>query len=145
MWLEGLASRASTTDAYLFPFVDNQLDFRPLLDDLIGDRLAGRERSEIARAFQRGIAKGLRDAVSTLCHVHEVDTLVLSGGVFQNELLLADLKALLAPERLNIWTNHVVPPNDGGISLGQAAMAALTNVHHAPPRRSGVAWTAHVT
>ena len=146
MWLEGLASRASTTDAYLFPFVDNELDFRPLLDDLIGDRLAGRENSEIARAFQRGIARGLRDAVSTLCRVHEVDTLVLSGGVFQNELLLTDLKDLLAPERLNIWTNHIVPPNDGGISLGQAAMAALS---YRPLRASleeaGAAWTAHVT
>jgi hydrogenase maturation protein HypF len=146
MWLEGLASRASTTEAYLFPFVDNELDFRPLLDDLIGDRLAGREKSEIARAFQRGIAIGLRDAISTLCRVHEVDTLVLSGGVFQNELLLTDLKALLEPERLNIWTNHIVPPNDGGISLGQAAMAALS---YRPSRTSleeaGSAWTAHVT
>jgi hydrogenase maturation protein HypF len=146
MWLEGLASRASTTDAYLLPFANNELDFRPLLRDLIGDRLAGREKSEIARAFQRGIARGLRDAVSTLCRVHKVDTVVLSGGVFQNELLLTDLKDLLAPERLNIWTNHIVPPNDGGISLGQAAMAALT---YRPSRNSleeaGSAWTAHVT
>jgi hydrogenase maturation protein HypF len=50
---------------------------------------------------------------------------VLSGGVFQNELLLEDMKALLAGGPLNIWTNHAVPPNDGGISLGQAALACF--------------------
>jgi hydrogenase maturation protein HypF len=50
---------------------------------------------------------------------------VLSGGVFQNELLLEDLNALLKDEALQVWTNHAVPPNDGGISLGQAALAAF--------------------
>jgi hydrogenase maturation protein HypF len=50
---------------------------------------------------------------------------VLSGGVFQNELLLEDLKTLQAGGSLQIWTNHAVPPNDGGISLGQAALAAF--------------------
>jgi hydrogenase maturation protein HypF len=61
-----------------------------------------------------------------LSSAHRIDTVVLSGGVFQNELLLEDLKSLLANEHLEIWTNHAVPPNDGGISLGQAAIAALT-------------------
>jgi hydrogenase maturation protein HypF len=41
---------------------------------------------------------------------------------------LEDLKSLLENERLNIWTNHVVPANDGGISLGQAALAAFAQV-----------------
>jgi hydrogenase maturation protein HypF len=53
-----------------------------------------------------------------------LDTVVLSGGVFQNELLLEDLKALLGGV-VQLWTNHEVPPNDGGISLGQAALAAF--------------------
>jgi len=45
--------------------------------------------------------------------------------VFQNELLLQDLNSLLANGSLQVWTNHAVPPNDGGISLGQAALAAF--------------------
>jgi hydrogenase maturation protein HypF len=49
---------------------------------------------------------------------------VLSGGVFQNDLLLRDLKPALEERALEVWTNHTVPPNDGGISLGQAALVA---------------------
>jgi hydrogenase maturation protein HypF len=125
MWLERLARRASSTDAYPFPYVNGQIDFRPLLDAIIRDRLRGRRETEIARAFQRGIANGVRDAVIALSTANGTDTVVLSGGVFQNELLLSDLKDLLEPAGLRIWTNHVVPANDGGISLGQAALAAL--------------------
>jgi hydrogenase maturation protein HypF len=125
MWLERLARQASSTDAYPFPYANGQIDFRPLLDAIIRDRLRGRRESEIARAFQRGIANGVRDAVIALSTANGTDTVVLSGGVFQNELLLSDLKDLLEPAGLRIWTNHVVPANDGGISLGQAALAAL--------------------
>jgi hydrogenase maturation protein HypF len=125
MWLERLASRASTTDAYSFPFSGGELDFRPLLAGMIRDRLRGRDGSEIARAFQRGIAEGLHAAVAVLCHEHRADTLVLSGGVFQNELLLRDIRSFVEAEGLQVWTNHAVPPGDGGISLGQAAVAAI--------------------
>jgi hydrogenase maturation protein HypF len=127
MWLERLASHATVVDVYPFPFIGDELDFRPLLDGVIRDRVRGRDKTEIARAFQRGIAQGLRDAVTTLCRARGVDTVVLSGGVFQNELLLHDLKSLLEPEHLQTWTNHLVPSNDGGISLGQAGLAAFAN------------------
>jgi hydrogenase maturation protein HypF len=125
MWLEQLASAASITEPYPFPYIDRELDFRPLLQSLVQDRIHGRSISEIARAFQLGLAHGLRDAVVGLCETYNLDTVVLSGGVFQNELLLKDTKSLLEAECLEIWTNHAVPPNDGGISLGQAAMAAF--------------------
>jgi hydrogenase maturation protein HypF len=124
MWVEYLARGARRCEPYAFPMVGNELDFRPLLQAVIQDRIRGREISEIARAFQRGIALGIRDCVTDLCRKYSLDTIVVSGGVFQNELLLEDLKALLAPE-LHIWTNRAVPANDGGISLGQAAMAAF--------------------
>ena len=62
---------------------------------------------------------------TALCRANDTDTIVLSGGVFQNELLLEDLKSLLDSTRIQVWTNHAVPANDGGISLGQAALAAF--------------------
>jgi hydrogenase maturation protein HypF len=125
MWLERLAKHSATTDAYPFPFVGQELDFRPLLDAMVRDRLRGRHDAEIARAFQRGIAQGLADAVGALVSIERADTVVLAGGVFQNELLLNDFKSLSEGAKLQIWTNGTVPSNDGGISLGQAAMAAL--------------------
>ncbi len=125
MWLEQIARHAPFREAYPFPIIGDELDFRPLLIAVARDRLRGRERSEIARAFQRGIADGLCNAIKMLCEAHCVDTAVLSGGVFQNELLLEDVKSLLAGEPIEIWTNAAVPPNDGGISLGQAALGAF--------------------
>ncbi|MGZ5154689.1 MAG: Kae1-like domain-containing protein, partial [Burkholderiales bacterium] len=126
MWLEQLARISNSGEAYPFPCTDGLLDFRPLLMPVVQDRLRGRDRAEIARAFQRGIARGVADCATVLCGEHGLDTVVLSGGVFQNELLLEDLQELLGKE-LQMWTNHAVPPNDGGISLGQAAMAAFSS------------------
>ena len=123
MWLEHIARNA---DAEPYPFPN--LDFRPLLATLAADRFSGRDIAQCARAFHRGVAQGLCDK----CETYNLDTVVLSGGVFQNQLLLSDIKSILAPH-ISIWTNHEVPPNDGGISLGQAALAA-----QAPePRPSG--------
>ncbi|MGC1187451.1 MAG: carbamoyltransferase HypF [Candidatus Acidiferrales bacterium] len=125
MWLEQLARSAPRVEPYPFPFVGNELDFRPLLKQLVRDYFAGRDASECARAFQRGIAQGLCEAVTAICGATETDTIVLSGGVFQNELLLEDLKSTLESASLEVWTNQMVPPNDGGISLGQAALASF--------------------
>ncbi len=124
IWLEQLARSSPGTEPYPFPFVGGELDFRPLLLAVAQDRVRGRDVREIARSFQRGVADGLQKALIITARAHELDTVVLSGGVFQNELLLQDLKSLTS-RSLQVWTNHAVPPNDGGISLGQAALAAF--------------------
>ena len=126
MWLEQLARQSECDEAFPFTFSDSQLDFRPLLEHIIRGRLSGRAPQGLARAFQRGVARGLSGAMLEVCKGHGLETVVLSGGVFQNELLLEDLKIELAGGRLQIWTNYAVPPNDGGISLGQAALAAFS-------------------
>lgn len=128
MGLEQLARGTRQTEAYPFPFVNRELDFRPLLHAVAADRAQDRKREEIARSFQRGVAVGLCEAVKALARPQNLDTVVLSGGVFQNELLLEDLKPDLEKGGFQVWTNQSVPPNDGGISLGQAAMAAFRNV-----------------
>jgi len=129
IWLEQLAKCGVAHEAYPFPYVDNELDFRPLLRAVVDDRLAAKQPQNIARAFQLGVAEGLSRALQQICAAESVDTVVLSGGVFQNELLLQDLKPMLEKSRLHIWTNNAVSPNDGGISLGQAAIAACARAH----------------
>ncbi len=66
----------------------------------------------------------MEGAVLNLTEEYGLETVVLSGGVFQNELLLRELTLFLAPAPLRLWTNREVPPNDEGISLGQAALGA---------------------
>ncbi|HEX4959563.1 MAG TPA: carbamoyltransferase HypF [Thermoanaerobaculia bacterium] len=124
IWLEHQARIAGEEiEEYLLPFDSKNLDFRPLLTALVADRKAGRPRSEIARAFHHGLAAGVARTVLSLA-VHEgLDTVVLSGGVFQNRLLLDRIAALLLQKSLTVWTNREVPANDGGLSLGQAALA----------------------
>lgn len=126
MWLEQLAQKSDCDELFPFPFSAGELDFRPLLEHIVHGCLSDRAPQDLARAFQRGIARGLSGAIVELCEQHGLDTVVLSGGVFQNELLLEDLKAQFAGGTLQIWTNHAVPPNDGGISLGQATLAAFS-------------------
>jgi len=123
IWLEQLAHLAETTGAYPFPIIGASLDFLPLLAAVIEDRLRGRNTAEIARAFHKGVARGVCTAVEQLSEEDGTSTVVLSGGVFQNNLLLSEIKSLLDSEHITVWTNSAVPPNDGGISLGQAALA----------------------
>ena len=130
IWLEQVARKAKPVEPYPFPFANHELDFRPLLRSVIEDRSHGRAIEEIARAFQLGVAQGVASAARLLCQSHHLNTVVLSGGVFQNEMLLEDLARMLSNDRFAIWSNHGVPPNDGGISLGQAALAAFGQFNH---------------
>jgi hydrogenase maturation protein HypF len=125
IWLEHLARSVPMVEPYPFPFMDGELDFRPLLFAVAADRLRGRDQHEIARAFQLAVAHGVADAVRNLSQARRVSAVVLSGGVFQNALLLGDLSALFDGAGIEVLTNRRVPPNDGGISLGQAALAAF--------------------
>jgi hydrogenase maturation protein HypF len=85
------------------------------------DLLAGRPRSEIAAAFHETIAH----AAAELCaEVGIPRTVVLSGGSFQNLRLLAATIARLRTLGFEVLTHRLVPPNDGGVSYGQAAVAA---------------------
>jgi hydrogenase maturation protein HypF len=125
MWAEHLAAKACGVEPYAFPFENGELDFRPLLLAVAIDRWHGRDPAEIASAFHLGVAEGVCQAVVSLCEEHETDTVVCSGGVFQNNVLSVAVKARLSAAHLQVWTNAHVPCNDGGISLGQAALASF--------------------
>ncbi len=85
------------------------------------DLRAGRPRAEIAAAFHGGVAA----AAAAACEdAAEPRTVVLTGGSFQNLRLLASTRARLAKLGFRVLEHRLVPPNDGGISYGQAAVAA---------------------
>ncbi len=119
MWVEHLARAGLQQRTYAFDFDGRELDFRPVLAQIVDDRLAGGDARDIALGFHTALVRG----IATMCDAFAEEYLVASGGVFQNSLLTSSLQALLG-ERL--WINGVVPANDGGICVGQAAIAGLS-------------------
>ena len=83
---------------------------------------AGRDRAGVSRGRGAWTARRPPRRCAGPIGVH---TVAASGGVFQNALLADEISGLLEAHGLALWINHVVPPNDGGISLGQAALGAL--------------------
>jgi hydrogenase maturation protein HypF len=92
---------------------------------LIEDRRRGREPRLIAGRFHAAVVAGVVGMTVGLCDRHNMATVVASGGVCQNAILCDGLTRAFGARGLTLWINHAVPPNDGGISLGQAAIAAF--------------------
>ena len=121
MWLEHLAWPARVARPYVFPFDGKQLDYRPLLRAIVEERAATCAPSEIALGFHLAVA----EAIVAVAATAPGWPVVCSGGVFQNALLVR-----LVRERLGAraWFNAAVPANDGGLALGQAALAAFADI-----------------
>ena len=88
------------------------------------DLLAGVPRAVIGARFHQGVAAMIGAACGLLRDRSGLGTVALSGGVFQNLLLLGTVVDLLEGSGFRVLTHSRVPPNDGGISLGQAVVAA---------------------
>jgi hydrogenase maturation protein HypF len=125
LWLEYQATTDGEAVVVPFEYADGQLDWRPALRAVIDARLEGQNVGAIARGFHIGLAKGVSQSVATLSAEHGVRTVVLTGGVFQNQLLLSKVNDSLTRSGLTVWVNRAVPAGDGGLSLGQAAIASL--------------------
>jgi hydrogenase maturation protein HypF len=95
-----------------------------LVGGVVDDLRAGLDVPVIAARFHAGLAGLLADAAVDACAATGRDTVALSGGVFQNVLLMRLLVAALETGGLRVLTHSRVPPNDAGVSLGQVAVAA---------------------
>lgn len=91
---------------------------------IMEERLNGRSPEELAWIFHQALADGIVKMCIELRDRTGVSTAALSGGVFQNRLLLRMCEAGLKKENFEVLRHSMVPPNDGGICLGQAAVAA---------------------
>ena len=100
------------------------LDGRALVEAAARDVASGVGVATIAVRFHRGLAAATVRAAAEVARSRGVDAVALSGGVFQNVLLLEGVAAGLAEEGLRVLVPERLPPNDGGISYGQAAVAA---------------------
>lgn len=96
----------------------------PLIRQIALDLVAGKEAGEISRKFHRSLICLFGDLCTAVRTKTGIDRVVLSGGVFQNKLLFEGLSARLCEQRFEVFSHHLVPTNDGGLSLGQAVAAA---------------------
>ena len=129
MRLEALA--APIEPAGLRPIPVASRDTEPIVLDTVGlvralyeERRHGRPVDELAALFHESLAQAVAGVCAQLSARHDVKRVALSGGVFQNALLSTRLERLLRERGLEVYSNRLVPANDGGISVGQALVAA---------------------
>lgn len=127
--LEACAESAEQED-FLYPFEIThnsgrpmQLSFIPLFPAIMADLNSGISTAVIARRFHASVARGTTEVCQKIARQSGCDRVVLSGGVFQNRLLTELVYSDLTNRGLQVFTHSLVPPNDGGIALGQAAIA----------------------
>ena len=90
---------------------------------IAGEAARGRPPEELAAAFHAGLARATAELAGRLAERAGVREVLLSGGCFQNRLLLEGLAAELARRGLAWHANREVPANDAGVALGQALAA----------------------
>jgi len=100
------------------------LDPRPAIVAVLADLAAGVAVGTISARFHAGLAQATTEVVTLIAREAKLDIAVLSGGVFQNRLLLELTVPALEAEGLRVLVPERLPPNDGQIAYGQVAVAA---------------------
>lgn len=101
---------------------DNTIDFMPLVKSITDGVVAGEDKGRLAAMFHRTLAEAVLDFAKAKKDEHNLDNIILSGGVFQNRRLLRDMFAYW-PRPSELLLPRLLPPNDGGIALGQCWIA----------------------
>jgi hydrogenase maturation protein HypF len=96
------------------------IDWRPMISAVLDDLRRSVSPKKIAAWFHAGLAEG----VVRMAQTAGLPRVVLTGGCFQNRLLLSLVRRRLEEAGFTVYSHALVPPNDGGLSLGQAVIAA---------------------
>ncbi len=147
MELEALAepSLSASEAPYGFDITEQptgllRLDPTPMWEGLLEDLGRSTPVARMATRFHYGLARAMRDVVARIRgSVNDgapPETVALSGGCFQNKLLLEEVVRLLEADGLRCLMHTRVPTNDGGLALGQAAVAAARHIEQS--KRAGL-------
>ncbi|WP_427168417.1 carbamoyltransferase HypF [Streptomyces sp. C1-1] len=124
--LEAAAGEAWGADGAAYAFGTSPLgcDPAPVLAALVADLRRGTPAEVIAARFHRGVARAVMETCRHARQATGLTTVALSGGVFANALLEQECTQLLASDGFTVLRHGEVPPNDGGLALGQLVVAA---------------------
>jgi hydrogenase maturation protein HypF len=109
---------------YLFSREQDRIQVSDAMEALIADVLSGVPIPIMSARFHNGLASLALDICQHLRIARNINEIALSGGVWQNITLLRRTLSLLQRDGFVVYIHHQVPTNDGGLSLGQAAIAA---------------------
>jgi hydrogenase maturation protein HypF len=104
------------------------LDPAALIAAMLDDLDAGAELALIAAGFHEAFGRATVELAREIAVMERLDTIVLTGGVFQNARLTEVVESGLLSHGLEVLVHAAIPPNDGGISVGQAAIAGFVSV-----------------
>jgi len=134
MELEWLATGVADRGAYSFeleevpggepPEARLVVDTRPLIRAVVLDAARGIPAAIISRRFHTTMVDLIASVCNRIRRSMQLDAVVLSGGVFMNALLSSEANTRLTADGFRVYRHSLVPPNDGGLSLGQLAVAA---------------------
>ena len=121
-----MATQTGVDDIYSFDIDSNepaQIDMRQTFREIVGDIRKQTPRSVIASRFHNTVAAIIGDVCVRIRSSEHLQRVCLSGGTFQNMYLLNRTLSVLRGTGFEVFLHSLVPPNDGGISLGQAVIA----------------------
>ncbi|WP_077098441.1 carbamoyltransferase HypF [Mycobacterium terramassiliense] len=124
--LEALAESVPDDPGPSLPMLvlpDGVIDPATMVQAMVAARYAGTRPALLAAAFHDAVADAVAKVVAQVAG--EIRLVGLTGGVFQNVLLLRACRKRLQRKGFEVLTHHTVPPNDGGLALGQAAISML--------------------
>jgi hydrogenase maturation protein HypF len=125
MELEMALDHAAGDPGYEFTVEDGTIRVAPLIRNVVDDVMAGVSTGRISYRFHAALVELMRNFCRHQRTAGGPDTVALSGGVFQNHWLLNALHKELSADGFRVLVHHLVPANDGGISLGQAVVAGV--------------------
>lgn len=128
MLLEALLSRVEGEPAqagrYGFRLVGGEISFAPMIGEMVQDIGASIPPELVSARFHNTLVRALVEGVKKLNSISGLTKVVLSGGVFLNRYLLEQSENLLEREGFSCYSPLCFPANDGGLALGQLAIAA---------------------
>jgi hydrogenase maturation protein HypF len=108
---------------YPYTIGETSISFAEAFDSILHD-IPEKDISIISTKFHNTIADVIRDVSLQIRKENGINKVVLSGGVFQNKFLSEKTIYLLSELNFDVFCNHLVPSNDGGVSLGQLLIAS---------------------